>query len=80
MDKTLEERLLHAKYEYAMANFCMIQLEKEGRQEWWNALLAAFVVYWRNSRAFLKGDDGQNSIKARNYVFGFVPSSLKNLK
>jgi hypothetical protein len=79
MDKILEERLLHAKYEYAMAMFCAAELERETKQAWWNALLAAFVVYWRNCRAFLKGDDGQNSIKARHYIERFEASSLAHL-
>jgi hypothetical protein len=82
MDKTLEERLQHVKYEYAMASFCIYELERETRQAWWNALLAAFVVYWRNGRAFLKGDDEQETIKAWRYVVGerFRPTSLGPLE
>jgi hypothetical protein len=46
----------------------------------WNALLAAFAVYFRNTRIFLTGDGDQESIKAKNYIKRFSPSSAKELE
>lgn len=66
--ETREEALAHAKYEYDMARFCINELAKENPQALWNAMLAAFAVYFRNCRDFLTNAGDQNAIKARQYV------------
>ncbi len=80
MKETLEERLGHARYEYDMARGCITELKSEQLQFQWNVLLAAFAVYWRNCQKFLNGDDDQESIKAKNYIARFKPSSARHLE
>lgn len=81
MKETLEQRLSHAKYEYEMACHCIDQLQRPQTQAQWNALLAAFAVYFRNlEKNFLKGDGDQETIKAKNYVKRFAAASADDLK
>lgn len=80
MKEDLEQRLSHARYEYDMAYYCIDELQKLQTQAQWNVLLAAFAVYFRNTRIFLTGDGDQESIKAKNYIKRFSPSSAKELE
>jgi hypothetical protein len=80
MKETLEDRLSHARYEYDMARGCIVELQKPQHQFQWNVLLAAFAVYWRNCQKFLSGGDDQESIKAKNYIKRFKPSSAQHLE
>jgi hypothetical protein len=78
--ETPEQRLSHARYEYDMAQGCIKELQQQQTQFQWNVLLAAFAVYWRNCQKFLNGDDDQASIKAKNYIDRFKPSSAQHLE
>lgn len=80
MNEEPEERLSHARYEYDMARNCVTELSKPQHQFQWNVLLAAFAVYWRNCQKFLNGSDDQNSIKAKNFIKRFQPTSAAHLK
>lgn len=80
MKENLEQRLSHARYEYDMARYCIYELQEPQTQAQWNVLLAAFAVYFRNTRIFLTGDGDQESIKAKNYIRRFSPSSAKELE
>jgi hypothetical protein len=80
MKRDREERLSHVKYEYEMATFCINGLSADQTQAVWNVLLAAFAVYFRNSRDFLNGKGDQTSIKASNYVGRFESSSAETLE
>ena len=51
-----------------MAQYCIEELNKEQMQVEFDVLLAAFAVYFRTSRDFLKNKGDQESIKAKQYV------------
>jgi hypothetical protein len=80
--ETREQALAHAKYEYDMARFCIGEMNQRQTQAHWNVLLAAFAVYFRNCRDFLKNEGDQNAIKARHYVDrkNFTPASAGHLE
>ena len=81
MKETPKKRLSHAKYEYQMACYCIEQLHLRQTQLQWNALLAAFAVYFRNlEKHFLKGGGDQETIKAKHYIKRFKTTSAEDLE
>jgi hypothetical protein len=60
--ETPEQQLAHVKYEYDMARYCLAEMNSGPTQAQFNVLLAAFGVYFRNSRDFLKNESKRSAL------------------